>query len=332
MSKLATLFAGLLKADADEAIACLRRVDVGQGKPITIQGEVDRTLAFVSEGSVDYWRDDTKVGLAGPGDMIGECELFADTPRLTSASATTDVVLQALETDAYATLCERGNPIIHAIERAALRRISDRICLLVSTLSEHASGVEYPLFPEPEPGLLTRLGQAISGPTPQPELDVVELLASTNAFGWNEPDVLEAIASYFTVEACEPDVFLSKQGVVADKAFILARGRVDVVLLISKKKAEVLATLEPGMSFGDVSVALGGPRPVTCVSRGPGEVLVVERDDYLSLHKMNDYLGSAFRQSMIRNLVASLQRFMDRYVALNQSYEERRRIIEAGQS
>jgi len=329
ITALPPIFAGLHRDAVDEAAARLRTIPIAVGDPLMIEGEDDRTVAFVATGTVELWHGETKVGTAGPREMLGECELFSDIPRLCSATAASDVVVHALPPEDYAALCERGNPIVHAIERASIRRLGDRLRLLSASIADRAKGRKFELAARTSPSFFQRLKSSL-GQEPRGLVNPAEVLANSPMFAWADRDVVDAISSYFSTTYVDHDAFLCRQGDPGTKMFVLVDGEVEVVLLMTGSKAEQIARIHPGQAFGDTSIAMGTPRTATCVARGKVTALEMDRADYVTLHALDAFMGSVFRQSMIRNLVEHLRATLGRFVQLDQAYAERRRALEGG--
>jgi len=306
------VFAGLSLEASQEAASALQQIDVEAGGAIMIQGEEDTTLAFVVSGSCEVWHGDTKIGTAGARDMIGEVELFARIPRVASVTASNHVTLQIMDDESYSALCERGNPVIHAIERASLRRISDRLRAMSNSIRSNSAGTPFALHPRSE-GLLANL-MSVFKREETPDVDAAAVLAASDMFSWAPGHLIQEISEAFTVTTFKKDELVCKQGEDGDAMFVLGAGSIEVVLVVGNDRAESVATLVPGQAFGDASIALRSVRTATCVAREDSVVLCMPRVKYMELHSLDTEVGSIFRQGMIRNLIVQLLATTDRYV------------------
>ena len=306
------VFAGLSMDASQEAASALQHVEVDAGGAIMIEGEVDTTLAFIVAGSCEIWQGDTKIGTAGARDIIGEVELFARIPRIASVTASNHVTLQILDDESYTSLCERGNPVIHAIERAALRRISDRLRTMNNSIRSNSEGTPFALHPQRD-GLLSGIVSAFMRQK-KPEIDAATVLAASDLFSWAPGHIVQDISEQFEVEEFKKDAMICRQGEDGDSMFVLASGSVEVVLLIGKDRAESVATLVPGQAFGDASIALRSVRTASCVAREDSIVMTMPRGKYMELHGTDNDTGSIFRQGMIRNLIVQLISTTGRFV------------------
>ncbi len=316
------VFAGLEPQDSHDAAQLLQEVQVPVGELIMVEGENDQTLAFIATGSVEVWMGETRVGLAGARDMIGEMELFYPMPRACSVTAAHDTALQIFTPEAYNELCNRGNPIVYNIERFAIKRLSERLDALNREIAQRSEGGALLQFDRSEPGLLARLFRKRA--ERPPEIDPVAVLKGSEMFDWADEHLVSAIADQFEVVTFDKDHIICEQGEDGDEMWVIGHGEVEIVLVTDEDEetGEIVGRLGPGHAFGDASIAMRGERTATCVARTPVAALSLDREKYLELHGMNDVVGSTFRQGMIRNLVVQLLATTRRYVALQPSLAE----------
>lgn len=313
LGALPPIFAGLPLEYQQEASSFLEPITVEPGEAIMMEGEEDATIAFIATGSCEIWRGETKIGNAAQRDMIGEAELFGQMPRINSVTAATKVTLQALSHEAFVALAGSGNPIVYQLERAAVRRISERIGGLNEGIVQYTRGVPFALHPR-STTLMERLTAPFRKKKELPAVDVGEVLARSDLLSWAPPHLVQDIADHFQVARFEADQLLCRQGEEGDRMFVIASGTAEVVVLIGENRAQTIATLEPGQAFGDTSMALASPRTASVVSREELVALVMDRAGFRELYASDEPGGSAFRQAIIRNLIQHLLPTMDRYV------------------
>lgn len=312
LGALPPIFAGLPHESQQEAASYLAPVSVESGEAIMIQGEEDTTIAFVASGTCEIWRGEVKVGTAGQRELVGEVELFGQIPRVCSVTAASPVVLQALEPDAYVALAEAGNPIIFQLERAAVRRISERIGRLNESLVQYTRGAPVELHPRGG-SFVDMLTAPFRRRKRAPDLDKAEVLARSDLFSWAPPHVLGELAEHFTVERFDAEHVLCEQGQDGDRMFLIASGAAEVMVLVGDDRAQSLATLGAGQAFGDTAMALSAPRSARVVSRDELVALTLDRGRFRDLYEANDGIGSTFRQGIVRNLITQLLPSMDRF-------------------
>jgi CRP-like cAMP-binding protein len=291
----------------------LQPLSLTAGDVIMEQGEEDTTLAFITSGAASVQVGDVRIGGAGARDVLGLVELFTGMPRVASVVASGPVQLLVLAPEAWMQLCERGHPAVYNIERAAIRRLGDRLRWFNQGIAERSRGEELKLHPSK--GLFARISKSLRGKA-APDVDAAAVLQQSSLFSWAPGPVLQQISESFTAERFDAEHILCRQDEDADRMWIVAEGHVDVVLLTGADRAEKLATLGAGEAFGDATMAMGTARSASCVSHEEGIALVLERDRYLELFAVDDEAGSVFRQGMVRNLVRQLLAAQGRFVEL----------------
>lgn len=313
---LPPVFAGLTMEHSQEAAGFIEQVDVPPGEAIMIEGEGDATLAFIVAGSAEIWMQGIKLGNAGVHDMLGEMELFYPTPRLCSVTASNQVTLQILRVENFETLCQRGNSLVFQIERAALRRLSDRISRLNEEIGSRVQGVPMDIA-EPDAGFLARLSSTFRRKEVGPDVDVVRTLDGSEMFGKIPPHLLSEIAKRCEVIRLPANDEVCAQGEESDAMWMVAAGEVEVVLMKDDEVGEPVGRLSSGHAFGESGLALGSLRSARCITRAPTTLLELARDDFMEFYALDDPLGSAFRQGVLRNLVVQLAHISRRYVAMS---------------
>jgi MFS family permease len=75
----------------------LVRLEVAPGDVVIREGEAGDRFYVIESGSVEVTKEGRHVASLGPGDFVGEIALLRDVPRVATVTATTAVVLQALD-------------------------------------------------------------------------------------------------------------------------------------------------------------------------------------------------------------------------------------------
>ena len=111
----------------------LARYDIRAGDLLIKQGDADRSMYFLGQGSMQIFMTggppgSSKVAILRAGAVVGEPGLFGDTPRMANVEAMTPCVVWALRGPAHG----RARPALaRARARAAARRRrrdGDRAC------------------------------------------------------------------------------------------------------------------------------------------------------------------------------------------------------------
>ena len=244
------VFAGLSMDASQEAASALQQIEVDAGGAIMIEGEQDTTLAFIVSGSCEIWQGETqdrhrrcprhhRRGRAlrpHPSGGLGHRQQPRHAPDPRRRRATT---LSAIA----------ETRVIYALERAALRRISDRLRTMNNSIRSNSEGTPFELHPQ-RAGLLSGLMSAFMRQK-KPDIDAATVLAASDLYSWAPGHIVQDISEHFEVEEFKKDAMICRQGDDGDSMFVLATGSVEVVLLVGPERAESVATLVPGQAFGD---------------------------------------------------------------------------------
>ena len=98
-----------------------------------------------------------------------------------------------------------------------------------------------------------------------------------------------------------------RAGDAADELFLLLAGEVSIRLPGGVR----LATLTPGMAFGELAVLDRAPRPVEAIADGAVEVAVLDVGDFEALRDDDPRLQAA----LLRNMLAGAYRHIGRATA-----------------
>ncbi len=319
ISALPPIFAGLEPDDQAQARSLLQPFRFGPSEVVMAQGEDDTSIAFITNGSAEILVEDSRIGTAGPREIIGEMELFGSVPRLATARSTNNLDLLVLGPDQYVELCETGNPVVYRLEQQALRRVGDRLRQMDERIASMSDGEPFKLNPKGK-GLLERLNPFAS--KKGPNIDKTEVLASSELFSWAQANLLDELAQNFTTAAFGNDHRICIQGEPGESMFIIADGQVDIVLQVADDRAERIATLGPGMAFGDSAIMHACPRTATCVAKGDVKVLKMDRDHFMAIVDTFTLGASVFRQALIKNLVLQIDKADQRFVFLDRTRQQ----------
>lgn len=102
----------------------LTRHDVRSGDLLLKQGDMDRTLYFLGQGTLQVYATggapgSNKIAILRAGGMCGEPGLFADGERTANVEAMTPCVVWALRLPRFEELCARAPVIALEVLRAA---------------------------------------------------------------------------------------------------------------------------------------------------------------------------------------------------------------------
>lgn len=102
----------------------LTQHDIRSGDLLLKQGEMDRTVYFLGQGTLQVYATggapgSTKIAILRPGSMCGEPGLFADGQRTANVEAMTPSVVWALRLPRFEELCARVPVVALEVLRAA---------------------------------------------------------------------------------------------------------------------------------------------------------------------------------------------------------------------
>jgi CRP-like cAMP-binding protein len=93
-----------------------------------------------------------------------------------------------------------------------------------------------------------------------------------------------------------------KEGEQAVAFFIIINGKVEVTQSAGSKKSQVLSTLGPGSTFGEMALLDGGPRAATVKALEDVKCLVLSRWDFVAELQTNPHMAVAMLPILSRRL------------------------------
>lgn len=107
-----------------------------------------------------------------------------------------------------------------------------------------------------------------------------ELLQKVSLFHDVDPEELDRIASLLVPREVAKDAHIVTQDEPGDSMFIIARGRVKVVLFGDNGREVILTILKSGEFFGEMSLLDDQPRSANVIAQEDATVLVLKRADF----------------------------------------------------
>ena len=131
-----------------------------------------------------------------------------------------------------------------------------------------------------------------------------QLLAGVELFSELDPDELAKVASVAQVRSFAKDTTIFHAGDPADAVFVVATGKVKVVVTSTDGKEFILTVLGAGQVFGEMALIESAPRSAAVLTVTAVEALVISRQDFQ--HLLNASPGIS------RKLLAILSRRLRR--------------------
>lgn len=120
-----SLFKECTKKELQAISSLVTPVQVKAGKVLTKEGDVGREFMIIASGTATVRRNGRKVATLGPGDFFGELSLIAKVPRTATVTADTDMVIEALNRQEFATLLDESPSIARNVLAAVAKRSYD---------------------------------------------------------------------------------------------------------------------------------------------------------------------------------------------------------------
>ena len=129
-----------------------------------------------------------------------------------------------------------------------------------------------------------------------------ELLASVELFGEMLEDEIEELTALAQIKKLGKDTTVFHAGDPADAVFVVASGRVKVVITSSDGKEFILTVLGAGQVFGEMALLESAPRSASVVTLSAVEVLVINRSDFQRLLDSNPRISQRLMAILSRRL------------------------------
>jgi CRP/FNR family cyclic AMP-dependent transcriptional regulator len=133
----------------------------------------------------------------------------------------------------------------------------------------------------------------------------IDVLRRSTLFGRADAASIEACARNLRLRRYRRNETIFHQGDPGDSLYIVADGRVKIVLPSPEgEDAAIIATLDRGDFFGELALLDGAPHSASAVALEPTETLVLHREPFETLLETDH----ALRRSLLAGLAAELRR------------------------
>lgn len=110
----------LLERLADE-------IEVASGTRFVTEGHYSRDAYIVVEGEARVTRDGVQIGTAGPGEAIGELSVIEPGLRTATVTASTPMIVLAMNSPQFLTAIEDVPPLARNLLRSMAKRLRDNL-------------------------------------------------------------------------------------------------------------------------------------------------------------------------------------------------------------
>ncbi len=120
-----SLFKECTKKELQAISSLVTPLDIKAGKVLTKEGDVGREFMIIASGTATVRKNGRKVATLGAGDFFGELSLLAKVPRTATVTADTDMVIEALNRQEFASLLDESPAIARKVLAAVAKRTYD---------------------------------------------------------------------------------------------------------------------------------------------------------------------------------------------------------------
>lgn len=110
------------------------RVDVSAGSVLFKQGDAPTSAFLLESGSIEVTTEQgqtsRRLGVLGPGDLLGEMAVIDDSPRTATARALSDCVLMPIDRKQFAERLDSADPVVRALLLSQISRYRSALAQL----------------------------------------------------------------------------------------------------------------------------------------------------------------------------------------------------------
>jgi CRP/FNR family transcriptional regulator, cyclic AMP receptor protein len=114
-------------------------------------------------------------------------------------------------------------------------------------------------------------------------MDTLQLLKSLTFFAEMDDSELIKFIGHLKTKTVKKNTFVIKENEHSNEMYLIKAGKVNVMVINSKGKEMILATLQEGEIFGELSLFDDEPRAANVVAQEDCVFLVINRSDFFNL-------------------------------------------------
>jgi len=143
---------------------------------------------------------------------------------------------------------------------------------------------------------------------PSEKFDRVKLLSRSEVFSGLGPAQLEKVSKNFQEITLDKDEVIFKEGEEGDSLYIIGQGSVRVVKTGEGKEEEVIAILEPGMSFGEMALVQKEQRSATIITNEPAILLKMGKINFEKILESDKEIALTIYKNFVQLLANRLRK------------------------
>jgi len=274
------------------------------GEPFWNQGAKSGDIAIVTEGELGVFVDGGRVGTVHRFELIGEAAAwFQHIDRTATVKAKFFARVVSLPVEALKQLRKDRSPVYSALLEQALVTLTRRIRAVDLDIAKAGAGAV--TRPTREQGFAQKMWRKLVPGKPKGACpDLIPLLKKQPGLKLLPDHQLADIAKGWEPVALQEGEVVFLEGEPGDCAYVVADGEVEVIRNVRGDKAQRLAVLLAGDTFGMNTLIERGTRSASCVAGGPtwvyrisGKVFRTPRGDS----------GTLWKESILASLASQIR-------------------------
>jgi CRP/FNR family cyclic AMP-dependent transcriptional regulator len=130
------------------------------------------------------------------------------------------------------------------------------------------------------------------------------------------PEEVKLLAHFMDVYRAEPAIEIIREGEGGDFMLMILEGRIEVQKRDRWNTPQLIATVEPGQTLGEMSMIDGEPRFATCVATEPALIAVLHRESLARIIVEQPMLGAKILMELVLMLSQRLRATGERMLGL----------------
>lgn len=126
---------------------------------------------------------------------------------------------------------------------------------------------------------------------PQELMNTIDILRSNELFKGLEEQELSIVAELTSQKTVQKNTLVISEGDISSSMYLIKEGKVNVTLANEEGKEMILATLQQGDNFGELSLLDDDPRSANVIALEKCVFIVLQRADFYQLLKQNSTIA-----------------------------------------
>ena len=274
------------------------------GEPLWQQGARSGEIALLVEGELGVFVDGGRVGTVHRFELLGEAAAwFQRIDRTATVKAKFFAQVVSLPVEALSQLRKERSPVYSALLEQALVTLARRIRAVDLAIAKAGAGaVERP---RREASFAQKMWRKLVPGKPKgacPEL--LPLLQKQPGLKLLKDHQLEEIGKSWEAVALQEGEVVFLEGEQGDSAYLVADGEIEVIRNVRGDKAQRLAVLLAGDTFGINTLVEPGTRSASCVAGGPTWIYRISRK---SFRTPRGDTGTLWKESILGSLASQIR-------------------------